>query len=186
MTDTAQSRDFPVATALSIGLSVDGRSVVARARTRAHGQRTAILAESTLQKLLDHAGDALRGIKPAAADLPPPDDRLSLDRIGATPSGGGPAAPAADGDDAPRVLVNEVTVAPQDGHLLLAFAGTRQSFGRSLAHDGEPAFKLLLDRDTAYRLLALIGERARGVGLIQQTPAAWLFEMTPAAPTWVH
>jgi hypothetical protein len=84
------------------------------------------------------------------------------------------------------VLANEVTVTQQDGHLLLAFAGTRQTFGRGHAHDGEPAFKLLLDRDTAYRLLGMMGQRARGAGLIQETAAAWLFDMAPAAPTWVH
>ena len=186
MTETAQSRDFPVATALSIGLSVDGHTVFAVADTRDHGRRAVLLTESTLRKLLDHAGDALRGLKPYTADRPVPADRLAGERIGQAAGGGGRFAHYADCEDAPTVLVNEVTVAPQDGHLLLAFAGTRQTFGRGIAHDGEPAFKLLLDRETAYRVLGMLGERARSAGLISQTAAAWLFEMTPAAPTWVH
>ena len=206
MTETAHSRDVPVATALSIGLSVDGRTVFAVAETRAHGRRAALLAESTLQKLLDHAGDALRGIKPAEADrsvladrlppdrlppdrLPPdrlPADRLPADRIGEAAPHGGQVARYADWEDVPTVLVNQVTVEQQHDHLLLAFAGTRQTFGQAIVHGGEPAFKLLLDRETAYRVLGLMGARARSGGLIGQNAAAWLFEMTPAAPTWVH
>jgi hypothetical protein len=186
MTDTANSRDFPVATALSIGLSVDGHTVFAVADTREHGRRAVLLAESTLKQLLEHAGGALRGLSPTAADLPVPADRLPADRIAEAAGGGGRFAHYADCDDAPTVLVNEVTVEQQGGHLRLAFAGTRQTFGRGVAHDGEPAFTLLLDRDTAYRVLGMMGERARGAGLISQSAAAWLFEMTPAAPTWVH
>jgi hypothetical protein len=186
MTDTANSRDFPVATALSIGLSVDGHTVFALADTRDHGRRAVLLAESTMQKLLEHAGGALRGLSPSAADLPVPADRLPADRIGEAAGGGGRFAHYADCEDAPTVLVNEVTVEQQDGHLLLAFAGTRQTFGRGIAHDGEPAFKLLLDRETAYRVLGMIGARARSAGLISESAAAWLFKMTPAAPTWVH
>jgi hypothetical protein len=186
MTETAQSRDFPVATALSIGLSVDGRTVFAVADTRSHGRRAALLSDSTLQKLLDHAGDTLRGIKSPGADHPVPADRLPGDRIGEAVVGGGRFAHYADCEDAPTVLVNEVTVEQQDGHLLLAFAGTPQTFGRDVAQDGEPAFKLLLDRETAYRVLGIMGEQARHAGLISQTAAAWLFDMTPAASAWVH
>ncbi len=191
MTETAHSRDFPVATTLSIGLSVDGHTVFAVAETRAHGRRAALLAESTLQKLLDHAGDALRGIKPAEADRPVqpdslPHDRLPAERIGEAVTDGGRFAHYADWEDAPTVLVNQVTIEPQHDHLLLAFAGTRQTFGQAIAHDGEPAFKLLLDRGTAYRVLGLMGARARSGGLIGQNAAAWLFEMAPAASTWVH
>jgi hypothetical protein len=186
MTDTANSRDFPVATALSIGLSVDGHTVFAVADTRDHGRRAVLLAQSTLEKLLEHAGGALRGLRPSAADLPVPADRLPADRIGEAAGGGGRFAHYADCEDAPTVLVNDVRVEQQDGHLLLAFAGTRQTFGRGIAHDGEPAFKLLLDRETAYRVLSMMGARARSAGLISQSAAAWLFEMTPASPTWVH
>jgi hypothetical protein len=145
-----------------------------------------LLAESTLKKLIEHAGGALRGLSPTAADLPVPADRLPGDRIAEAAAGGGRFAHYADCDDAPTVLVNELTVEQQDGHLLLAFAGTRQTFSRGVAHDGEPAFQLVLDRETAYRVLAMMGERGRSAGLISQSAAAWLFEMTPAAPTWVH
>jgi len=186
MTETADIRDFPVATALSIGLSVDGRTVFAVAETRAHGRRAVLLAESTLQKLLDHAGAALRGIKACAPDRPVPADRLPGDRIAETAAAGGRFADYADGADAPTVLVNEVTVEPRDGDLLLAFAGTPQTFGRAPADAGAPAFKLLLDRETAYRVLGLMGEQARHAGLIDRTAAAWLFQLAPAAPTWVH
>ncbi|MBK1696390.1 hypothetical protein [Rhodovibrio salinarum] len=186
MIDATQNRDFPVATALSVGLSVDGRTVFAVAETRAHGRRAVLLAESTLQKLLDHAGNALRAVKTPDAARADSDDLLALDRIGEAAGGNDRFAHYADWEDAPTVLVNEVTVVPQDGHLLLAFAGTRQTFGRGVVRDGEPAFKLLLDREAAYRVLGMMGERARSAGLIQQTAAAWLFEMAPAAPTWVH
>jgi hypothetical protein len=186
MTDTAQIRDFPVATALSIGLSVDGRTLFALAETREHGRRAVLLAQSTLEKLIEHAGGALRGLKGIGPDQPVPGDRLPGDRIGESASADGRFAHYADWEDAPTVLVDTVTVDQQDGHLLLAFAGTRQTFGRGLAHAGEPGFKLLLDRETGYRVLGQMTAQARDAGLVKQTAAAWLFDMTPAAPAWVH
>lgn len=177
----------PVATSLSVGLSVDGQTVFAVAETAGYGRRAALLTRSTLQRLLDHAGDVLRGLPADPTDRPVPADRLPADRIGeAAGNTGQRFAHYADWEDAPSFTVNEVALDPRDGYLVIAFSGRRQTFGSGAPSGDEPAFRMTLDRPTAYRVLAMMGKRARSAGLVSETAAAWLFHMDAAAPTWVH
>lgn len=177
----------PAATSLSVGLSVDGHTVFAVAETAGHGRRAALLTQSTLQRLLDHAGDVLRGLPADPADRPVPADRLPAERIGeASGTTGQRFAHYADWEDAPTFTVNEVALDPSDGYLVIAFSGRRQTFAAGAPAHHEPAFRMTLDRPTAYRVLAMMGERARSAGLVSETAAAWLFHMDAAAPTWVH
>jgi hypothetical protein len=187
MSQIVPDRSAPVATALSIGLSVDGQTVFALAETRRHGRRAALLPPQTLQRLLDHAGNVLRGLGDPAADSPAQADLLPAEAVHLAAGGGtGRFAQFADWEDAPTVRVEEVTLEPSGGYLVLAFAGTPQTVAGVPERTDVPAFSVTLDRDTAYRVLGMMGARARSAGLVTETAAAWLFRMEPAASTWVH
>ena len=187
MSYPARSHAHPVATALSIGLSVDGQTVFAVAETREHGRRAALLPPRTLQRLLDHAGNVLRGLGEPDREAPVATDLLPAGAVTlAETGGGGRFAHFADWEDAPTVYVNEVALEPSGGYLVLEFSGVTQTATSRTVTSEAPAFAVTLDRATAYRVLGMMGARARRAGLLGETGAAWLFQMETAAPMWVH
>ena len=169
--------------------------VVLIAGTKGHGRRGVLLTRRLMKSLLAKYAQVLEQTSEAVSQAAAGHraEILQMEHVAALSQ-----ADQTDGDGegdhgqqqrhAPDAvyLATGVTFQQRDGHILLAFDGVQRNAHGPYGTGKEPVVGFVMDRTTAYKVLAMLQDKAQEAGWDLPKPSGWTDKLQQAKASTVN